>query len=571
MKKLALAVAAVFAVCSLSAALPQLEKVWKIDFRQKITEAEMIAISKDGKLPGTKTFQLDENGSYTANFNSALSAVLVNTVTAPADGNYLLGFCADWQATIFVNGEKVAVGSSRSVVTKYSRGFTIKLKKGKNILAIYMPPGFDFWSISTGFLPMVEDFPKDTDLQKQILNFSFTEPPFITHPPYVTRVSPTQATVGVILSRPGIVGLKLSDGRVFWQSEHGLLSLKKNFLFTIDGLTPGKTYTYEIFLQPARRKPQTTKLFTGKFTTFSDKAAPHSFFIFSDLQIANPLKLQFLSDFADNCKVKENTFIVPLGDISDNTDAFEFSYFTYFHNKLVEKGVNLPMQVVRGNHECWGNQNYYYYKYFGTPYYAFRCGEVFYIVLDNLEGAAVNPKRIRNQLHSAMFKYMTEQAKWLDEVVKSPECVNAKYRVVFSHYPPYNMQQIEFLAGRHFLGKNPAVPVHLWFAAHTHSPYRGDPATGKLIGATFPKPLTPRQIKSQQRVKAAVSALPFPVYVNDGPGSSGTILSGIKVNFNGKFFEIKCLDWKGKVLDHILYTPGKPFEVKSTTWVELGT
>ena len=108
MKKLALAVAAVFAVCSLSAALPQLEKVWKIDFRQKITEAEMIAISKDGKLPGTKTFQLDENGSYTANFNSALSAVLVNTVTAPADGNYLLGFCADWKATIFVNGEKVA-------------------------------------------------------------------------------------------------------------------------------------------------------------------------------------------------------------------------------------------------------------------------------------------------------------------------------------------------------------------------------------------------------------------------------------------------------------------------------
>lgn len=96
-----------------------------------------------------------------------------------------------------------------------------------------------------------------------------------------------------------------------------------------------------------------------------------------------------------------------------------------------------PFLFVRGNHETRGKYARELKNYFSTKndkgYYAYQWGPVFNIVLDSGED-----KLDTHPVYGGIVdfdQYRIEQAKWVEEVMKTKAFRKAKYRVVMMHIP----------------------------------------------------------------------------------------------------------------------------------------
>ena len=96
-----------------------------------------------------------------------------------------------------------------------------------------------------------------------------------------------------------------------------------------------------------------------------------------------------------------------------------------------------PMYLIRGNHETRGAAARKLYKYFdtlgGKYYYTFKRGNTFFIMLDCGEDKPDNNKAYYGLAN--YDKYRSEEAAWLEKVVKTPEFKHSKYRIVCIHMP----------------------------------------------------------------------------------------------------------------------------------------
>jgi hypothetical protein len=94
----------------------------------------------------------------------------------------------------------------------------------------------------------------------------------------------------------------------------------------------------------------------------------------------------------------------------------------------------LPIYMVRGVSETWGDLGINYMKYFpsnsGLPYYIVRQGPVCFIVLDSGNDKADKDSGLDFE------NYRAEEALWLKEALESEEVKGAKYRVALMHIPP---------------------------------------------------------------------------------------------------------------------------------------
>ena len=109
--------------------------------------------------------------------------------------------------------------------------------------------------------------------------------------------------------------------------------------------------------------------------------------------------------------------------------------FNKVHNILDSKDAQF--YYVRGNHESRGNfaQKYmeYYPTWTGMPYYAFRHGPVFFIVID---GGEDKPDSDIEYYGTAAFDlYRQAEGEWLQTVLESEAFKTATYRVILSHIP----------------------------------------------------------------------------------------------------------------------------------------
>jgi hypothetical protein len=154
----------------------------------------------------------------------------------------------------------------------------------------------------------------------------------------------------------------------------------------------------------------------------------------------------------------------------------------------------VPFVYIRGNHDVRGRFARQLTDYFpaylagesgransvparseARTYYSFDHGPVHFIVLDSGEDK-VDSHEYYNGL-VAFEPYRREQAAWLADDLRSPAARRARYRVVFSHIPPYDgtartgtpeegfaIQQVrecwEKIAN--------AGGVNLWLSGHTH-------------------------------------------------------------------------------------------------------
>ncbi|NQX57074.1 metallophosphoesterase family protein [Pedobacter panaciterrae] len=99
-----------------------------------------------------------------------------------------------------------------------------------------------------------------------------------------------------------------------------------------------------------------------------------------------------------------------------------------------------PFMFVRGNHETRGKFSRELKDYFSTKndkgYFAYQWGPVFNIVLDTGED-----KPDDHPVYAGIVDfdgYRKEQAKWLEEIMKSSAYKKAKFRVVMMHIPLYH-------------------------------------------------------------------------------------------------------------------------------------
>ena len=96
-----------------------------------------------------------------------------------------------------------------------------------------------------------------------------------------------------------------------------------------------------------------------------------------------------------------------------------------------------PMFYARGNHETRGSFAHQFLNYFPTPtgetYYTFRCGPVFFVMLDAGEDKPDNDIEYFGMADYDRFR--RKQVEWLKKVVESPEFKEAPYRIAIIHLP----------------------------------------------------------------------------------------------------------------------------------------
>lgn len=110
----------------------------------------------------------------------------------------------------------------------------------------------------------------------------------------------------------------------------------------------------------------------------------------------------------------------------------ESQLFERFINTSVKLFASeTPFYMVRGNHESRGVYAKQYLNYFptptGMPYYTFKEGPVFFIVMD---GGEDKPDNDIEYLGTAAFdQYREEEAEWLRKVVESDDFKSSPFKV----------------------------------------------------------------------------------------------------------------------------------------------
>lgn len=215
----------------------------------------------------------------------------------------------------------------------------------------------------------------------------------------------------------------------------------------ITGLEPGTTYRYRVFGQKVEREDSygvthgdvaSTRVYKReplRFTTLDGGKGSVKFSVVNDIH-ADSARLHKL---LGGVKRGTHDFVVFNGDMVSHMDSERQVLGDYLWKAVEMFAKETPFYLSRGNHEGRGvfsrNFQRYYPTSTGRPYYTFRQGPVFFVVMDGGEDKADND--IEYYGMSVMDDYRREEAEWLRGVVESDEYRDAPYRVVLCHVPPY--------------------------------------------------------------------------------------------------------------------------------------
>lgn len=215
---------------------------------------------------------------------------------------------------------------------------------------------------------------------------------------------------------------------------------------TIPNLERGKKYQYRIFSKEVLKQKGIVTFYGQVASSAVYRVKPLSFVlpkkdtksitfsVVNDIH-ADSKRLEKLLKFID----EKSEFLVLNGDMVSamhNENQILDGFLSTSAKAAAEKEI--PIFFARGNHETRGEFSEEFLNYFptttGKPYYAFTAGSVFFIFLD---GGEDKPDNDIEYFDTADFdKYRADQAKWLKNILESPECKAAKARVVITHIPP---------------------------------------------------------------------------------------------------------------------------------------
>ena len=550
---------------------------WELSFEQGVTFEEARLYSLPGKeLKSAQELVLVDDMADIGklvpggHIPAQSTAVVRGTFESDTDGEMIITAGADWWFHGFINGvpfgDTEASGNAAHPISALDQIYLVKFQKGTNIITFHLRAGVN-WHFGVTLLPMPQKLPRNFRVINSIAAVMLEKDFHLEHDPLVFNVSADKANVAVEFSIPALCGIRITpaDGGksvTKWSKVCGLREYRQIHHFAFDGLNAGTSYNYEILNQNEKLGVEKV-IYSGKFTTFPAKADAHRFTVFSDTQLATAAKTRALEEFIANTPVKKADFIVALGDMASGFGNFSEAYFTGVIDVLRANGVLQPLEMVRGNHELWGAEAQLYSAFFGLPYGAFTFGDTFYIRLDSGEDQPPVLSPDGRTQKSDLAEYYAEQAAWLEKVVATPECRNAKRRIVLAHATPfefhgiYTAGNIQKMVGKLFYGENPVCKIDLWIAGHIHYPMYFDPVGGKIYGLHPKKELL---VPTENDLKN----IHFPVYVNDGPHGGGSELSVLDIDCRIGDIVVRCLLRDGKTVDEVVIAPGKAVEVKQS-------
>jgi predicted phosphodiesterase len=310
----------------------------------------------------------------------------------------------------------------------------------------------------------------------------------IQYGPYLQNTGENEVTVVWVTSADalGWVEIAPDDSLSFYarprpqyfQAECGKKTVGKLHRVTLKGLSKNTSYIYRVYsrevLEMTDRDTKFGKTVATdghrrplKFKTFDASNTSTRFAVINDIHADNE-KLLTLLNHVDR---KNLDFVVYNGDMMSELES-EASMFKGFINTSVEQfAARIPFFMARGNHETRGPFATEYMRYFpsstGQPYYHFRQGAAFFIVLDS--GEDKPDSDIEYGGLAAFDAYRAEQVEWLQQVVRSEEFRQALKKIVIIHIPAftstwYGTQEAERL----FYPILNSAGIDLMFCGHLH-------------------------------------------------------------------------------------------------------
>ena len=286
---------------------------------------------------------------------------------------------------------------------------------------------------------------------------SAQKPFAISHGPYLQGLTENEVTIVWTTNRNAVSWVELApdDNSHFYLTErpkffseaYGFKTMDSVHIVTLKNLDPNTRYRYRVYSQEVLSHVGTkvlygtiaaTNVYRARplvFTTNNSAKNDASFLVLNDIHGNNELMETLLKD-AD---WEKTDFVFFNGDMASVINSEE-QLFGDFLDKAVELFAReTPMYYARGNHETRGNFAYTFPRYFPTStgqlYYTFRQGPVSFIVLDCGEDKPDSDLEYSGIV--AFDNYRSQQAEWLKEAVKEKEFLDAPYRVVIVHMPPF--------------------------------------------------------------------------------------------------------------------------------------
>lgn len=272
----------------------------------------------------------------------------------------------------------------------------------------------------------------------------------------------------------------------FYQSEHGRRTIGRLHKVTVDGLEPGTCYRYRIFAQqileresshPISGRVAASRVYKHepyRLTTLDRAKEKVRFAVVNDIHGNDSLLRRLLGDVT-----RANTDLVFFnGDMTSSVDSEEQIARAYLGPASELFAAEVPLVMVRGNHENRGTFSHRLSDYFASPegryYYLFRQGPVCFVVLDCGEDKPDND--IEYSGLADFDRYRARQAEWLRQAVASDEFRNAPVRIVLLHIPPLHY---DWHGGREvqerFMPLLQGAGVDLLLCGHLHKAFY-DPA-----------------------------------------------------------------------------------------------
>ena len=300
------------------------------------------------------------------------------------------------------------------------------------------------------------------------------------HGPYLQELSEHAVTFVFTTSDKGFswVEVKPDGGEAerHYTVRNGLRDAYNTFnVIRVENLRPDTRYQYRLCSkQIADFQPYKVTFGDSivspwrRFSTPDPKATACSFIALSDMH-QQPDKLGRLLNQAG---VGSADMIFYVGDMMNYYDNEETPFRSFIDKSVELFASEKPFVLVRGNHETRGLFSDHYLDYFptptGEPYYAFRQGPVFFVVMDG--GEDKPDSDIEYYGLSDFDRYRADQVAWLKETVASEAFRTAPFKVAIIHVPPVNSTWHGPLdVKKHFLPVLNDAGIDLMLCGHLHS------------------------------------------------------------------------------------------------------
>ncbi len=306
---------------------------------------------------------------------------------------------------------------------------------------------------------------------------------------------------------------------------HGLKPIGKIHKVTVDGLKPGTSYRYRVMMtavldyrnnfDPIYGKSsgaQAYKVDLPKAKTLEENYDEVKFAVVNDVHAQDSLLRRLFTDKERN---KTFDFVLFNGDMTSDL-AYSDKIIRHYLKPASDLFADeTPLYMARGNHEYRGKEALRISEYFDFPehgpYYTFKYGKFFFLVMDCGEDKVDSD--IENQGRLCSEPYLSQEAKWLKSVVESDDWKNAEKRIAFCHIPPQikNAWHGNLNISQKFLPVLNNAGVDLMLSGHVHK------YSFREVGSTdanFPV-ITNGQ---WQRMEITVSAKKIAVRIYDTDG-----------------------------------------------------